>query len=383
MDSASLLVPAAMEAAMDTPIGYRSYMSPLLEFSLPSDTIGTNSLSHHLRSEWMKHAMMDPCLFHATLFSASASIDILRCQQNTAVTLYHQTWAIRLLNERLAQPEPVLTYGTLGAVIPLLYYNMVALDHDSAVAHQRGLVKMLLATPKSFRNNIGPLIAIVKIAMLSFACIYDMQPIWDCLYSESVRSSSLLRNLVSRAALGNGGSLFQKQTMDGILDVYEAVSRLDQFFHADRSSTSSIECEWAHILARSSPTTPWTDRHNYLTSSEKLNACCHLSCSIFWTTLRRRQLHDEQAPGSTDQDQLNQVLLNYILQVEPLYWIQNAPEAFTWVAFTGAAASTQPGLRANFINHAATVITAIDGEDLTLIRQGWRYFGLIKRLGGA
>ncbi|RDK37102.1 hypothetical protein M752DRAFT_105052 [Aspergillus phoenicis ATCC 13157] len=259
---------------------------------------------------------------------------------------------------------------------------MVALDQDSAVAHQRGLVNML-ATPKSFRNNIGPLIAIVKIAMLSFACIYDMQPIWDCLYSESVRSSSLLRNIVSRAALENGGSLFQKQTMDGILDVYEAVSRLDQFFHADRSSTSSIECEWAHILARSSPTTPWTESHDYLTSFEKVNACCHLCCSIFWTTLRRRQLHNEQAPGPTDQDQVNQVLLNYILQVEPLYWIQNAPEAFTWVAFTGAAASTQPGLRANFINHAATVITAIDGEDLTLIRQGWRYFGLIKRLGGA
>lgn len=39
---------------------------------------------------------------------------------------------------------------------------MVALDQDSAVAHQRGLVNMLLATPKSFRNNIGPLIAIVK-----------------------------------------------------------------------------------------------------------------------------------------------------------------------------------------------------------------------------
>jgi hypothetical protein len=40
--------------------------------------------------------------------------------------------------------------------------KMLALDRDSAVAHQKGLVKMLLATPQSFRADIGPLIAIVK-----------------------------------------------------------------------------------------------------------------------------------------------------------------------------------------------------------------------------
>jgi hypothetical protein len=84
----------------------------------------THSLAHHLRSQWIQSAMTDPCLFHATLFSASASIDMLRGQQSTTLTLYHQTWAIRLINERLAQREPVLTYGTLGAVIPLLYYNV-------------------------------------------------------------------------------------------------------------------------------------------------------------------------------------------------------------------------------------------------------------------
>lgn len=96
----------------------------LTSIALPSDTVVAYSLAHHLRSQWIQHAMSDPCLFHATLFSASASIDMLRGQQNTARTLYHQTWAIRLINERLAQTEPVLNYGTLGAVIPLLYYNV-------------------------------------------------------------------------------------------------------------------------------------------------------------------------------------------------------------------------------------------------------------------
>lgn len=42
---------------------------------------------------------------------------------------------------------------------------MLALDRDSAVAHQKGLVKMLLATPQSFRADIAPLIGIVKMCV--------------------------------------------------------------------------------------------------------------------------------------------------------------------------------------------------------------------------
>jgi hypothetical protein len=40
---------------------------------------------------------------------------------------------------------------------------MVALERDLAVTHQKGLVKMLLATPECLRADIGPLIAIVKV----------------------------------------------------------------------------------------------------------------------------------------------------------------------------------------------------------------------------
>lgn len=68
--------------------------------------------------------MTDPCLFHATLFSASASIDILKGHQTSIVTLYHQTSTIRMLSERLNQDVPLLSYGTLGSVLPLIFYNV-------------------------------------------------------------------------------------------------------------------------------------------------------------------------------------------------------------------------------------------------------------------
>ncbi|CEL04015.1 hypothetical protein ASPCAL05149 [Aspergillus calidoustus] len=345
----------------------------------------TDSLAHHLRSHWMQTAMTDPCLFHATLFSASASIDMLRGQQSTTLTLYHQTWAIRLINERLAQREPVLTYGTLGAVIPLLYYNMVALDRESAVAHQKGLVKMLLATPKSFRADIGPLIAIVKLAMLSFACIYDMLPIWDCLYSNTIRPNALLRNIVSRAVLDSERILYYKETLDAILDVYEAVSRLDHLVDADEPRISA-EVDTVLSFARSNNTLTQTEHSQEYDSKWRINLCCQLSAQLLWNILRRpRQSrgHAEQIQNTTDNGGSEiERILKHIQQVEPLYWITHAPDVFTWIVFTAAAASSTLPVRVAFISRAGTVLTAVDGESLSLIRQGWRYFWLLRRLGG-
>ena len=68
--------------------------------------------------------MLDPCLFHATIFSASATIDRLKSQDSNLITIYHQTWAIRLLNERLNQETPVLGYDTLGSVVPYILHNV-------------------------------------------------------------------------------------------------------------------------------------------------------------------------------------------------------------------------------------------------------------------
>lgn len=46
---------------------------------------------------------------------------------------------------------------------------MVALDQESAVLHQKGLVKMLLSTPKTLMDELGPLIGVIKLyVMVSF-----------------------------------------------------------------------------------------------------------------------------------------------------------------------------------------------------------------------
>ncbi|PCG97463.1 Hypothetical protein PENO1_063250 [Penicillium occitanis (nom. inval.)] len=369
---------------VDPPIAYRSYMPQLLQFFLtsvvlPSGTRVTDSLAYHLRSQWMHQAMSDPCLFHATLFSASASIDMLRNQPNSMPTLYHQTWVIRLVNERLAHRQPLLTYSTLGAVIPLLYYNMVALDRDSAITHQTGLLKMLLRTPKSFRTEIGPLIGIIKLAMLSFACIYDLPPAWDCLNSESLRPSTLLRNIVSQASLRTGTVVYETGIIESLLDVYEAISSVDHLVYSDHDMTTR-EVDRILTFSKTNHATIHYENDRHQEPAERINACCQLACQAFWKIVQHGHRFEQiqQRNGISEA----QSLLKHIYQTEPLYWVQNAPEIYTWIVFTGAAASITEKDRVAFVSHAGTILTAIDAESLTLTRQGWSYFRLLRNLGG-
>ncbi|KAJ5106807.1 hypothetical protein N7456_003482 [Penicillium angulare] len=214
--------------------------------------------------------------------------------------------------------------------------------------------------------------------MLSFACVYGTIPIWGCLFSESVRPNSLLRNIISRDALSTDRINFEKNTLDSVLDIYEAISRLDHLFHADRG-TVLAEVERALSFAKSTQVDVASFRH-HLSTSEKLNVCCQISCQLFWEMLRR-QFESEKTLNTIAKYETRQ-LLTRLLQIEPSYWIQNAPEVFAWVAFTGAAASNCSDECVAFISNATTILSAVDGEKLTLLRQGWRYFRLLKRLCG-
>lgn len=74
------------------------------------------------------------------------------------------------------------------------------------------------------------------------------------------------------------------------------------------------------------------------------------------------------------------LLLEVLMEVDPSFWILNAPEALIWIIFTGAAASMDGKTRAAFIHLGGVIVTAIDSEDLLLARQGWTYFCLLQDL---
>jgi hypothetical protein len=61
-------------------------------------------------------------MFHATLYAGASHFDLSRGERQSAITLYHQAEAIRLINERLSDPEAAVDDRTMIAVTPLALF---------------------------------------------------------------------------------------------------------------------------------------------------------------------------------------------------------------------------------------------------------------------
>jgi hypothetical protein len=115
----------------------------------------------------MIRAMADPCLFHATLFCASAHLDLLQGQPHSRTTFFHQSCAMMALRERLKGGK--ICYETAATGLALVYYNvgsplldlgifitaicvflfniraqMTAFDTETALIHKQGILQMLM-----------------------------------------------------------------------------------------------------------------------------------------------------------------------------------------------------------------------------------------------
>ncbi|KAJ6120641.1 hypothetical protein N7523_004921 [Penicillium sp. IBT 18751x] len=216
--------------------------------------------------------------------------------------------------------------------------------------------------------------------MIAVACVFDTPLVWDSLLSGSVRPNSILRNLVTSGAFGKNGPIYGKETVDAILDVYEAVSKLDHLIHAD---AASIDRELGQVLL-SNKCDDQSDRIQTMSAPsntvDRVNACCQLSSSIFWKLLKGRAQTHAGTPSSDPEEVI--LLLKHLTTVESQYWIQNAPEALTWIVFTGVAASIDKQARERFIQFGGNLLAAVDSDSLVMIRQGWRFCGLLKKLAG-
>lgn len=67
----------------------------------------TQSVAYKLRYIWIPNALSDPCLFHSSLYGASAHFDALNGQTESPITLFHRTETLRLLKNQLAHSGQV------------------------------------------------------------------------------------------------------------------------------------------------------------------------------------------------------------------------------------------------------------------------------------
>lgn len=82
------------------------------------------SSAYLMQTTWMKGALNDPCLFHATLFAGSSCFDLLRTAKQSPITLFHQNEAIRIINQRLSNPTWALEDSTILAITPLALFSV-------------------------------------------------------------------------------------------------------------------------------------------------------------------------------------------------------------------------------------------------------------------
>jgi hypothetical protein len=83
------------------------------------------TLASYLRSSWISSALTNPCLFHATLFSASVQSDALTgVERSNHATLYHQANTVCLVRSRLAASTGTLDDATVASTLLLAIHGV-------------------------------------------------------------------------------------------------------------------------------------------------------------------------------------------------------------------------------------------------------------------
>lgn len=93
-------------------------------FEMDPLPVNHGSLAFFSRATWIQYTLVDPCVFHTTLYTASAHLDAFRGVKNSSMTLYHQTVALQLLQARLHDPAAVFSESLIACVITLVFFSV-------------------------------------------------------------------------------------------------------------------------------------------------------------------------------------------------------------------------------------------------------------------
>ncbi|KAL3442722.1 hypothetical protein BJX65DRAFT_286187 [Aspergillus insuetus] len=362
-----------------------------------------NSLTTHLHTTWMIRAMADPCLFHATLYCASAHLDLLQGKPHGRITVFHQSCAMMALRERLKGGE--ISYETAATALALVYYNMTAFDTETALIHKQGILQMLVMN-KDRGPDFMALAGLVNLILLGVAVVMNQEPPKILAISDPTESSLSTVHLLARPSnLLSVGLIRSQKRKNGILtntSLGQLQNVFDFIITAENNQALADTPQQQLPLRLISPPEPAPTSPDLggpstnLTASktaQNINQCVHLACSIFWTLVRHGSQPGEQggfetsslSPSSFTSDTVRSTplgALHGILQkLDHISWQKHAPELYIWICLTAAAACDTPSARIPFIAAVTPIVSASDSADLVLTRDSWRYFEWLAGFG--
>ncbi|KAL3485442.1 hypothetical protein BJX62DRAFT_38338 [Aspergillus germanicus] len=374
----------------DYPVPYRNDL-PLLISHFTSDSLlplvvsQADSISVHIQTTWMRRAMNDPCLFHATLFCASAHIDGLRFQPHSRRTMYHQLQAVKLLRERLADVSGPINYELAATALSLCYFSMSGFNAEAALTHREGLLRMLQCS-EGQKSEFKYLIAQASLTLLSFSMILKKNitypssfhggPQNDITQCACFPPSGLLRDAVTREmsychvrSTLDSSTLYEMQTvLDFIVQVHEGAITCE--VPGKAGYTTPYLLPTSKQLVIQNPLHPIEYSKMGAPKAAMLSHACQLAISIFWCVFQHStNIHERLVLLDDRLRSLKQILR----KLDPIFCKRYAPEAYAWLSFTAAVACTNDQDRIGLIMIPMPVITACDSTDLTLMRKSWRY----------
>ncbi|KAL2808448.1 hypothetical protein BJX63DRAFT_424608 [Aspergillus granulosus] len=341
------------------PIKPRPYMRMLLHSYI--ETLGMNplpvdqgSLAWLLRTSWIQQALLDPCAFHATLYSASAHVDALQGLPTTNITLYHHTMVLRFLKEKLTAPGIFSDESIMILIAPLVFFTSLSGDSRSSQVHKKALMQMIQVKSRLEPLTLSPFLeGLIAVCILQESVIHDLQfdlpwvevpptPLTPPLY---LIYAALYRAKFKREAYY---SLSPKAIciFEDIKFACEYLASLTASSSLPLSLYAHLQASWrAQIEVALSATGP-AAHPTPLTGPMAMTIACHAAALIFCSL---------------------QILVDEI-------WVRGATEAHTWICMVGAAASIIRNDRIFFTLRHGRPVTCVQSQGASIFLESWAIY---------
>ncbi|KAL3485878.1 hypothetical protein BJX62DRAFT_242532 [Aspergillus germanicus] len=346
----------AVEYNPDYPVETKPYFQELIKFfqyciALQCLEVDQDSLDSHLQTSWLSFAASDPCLFHATLYLASAQLDRFRGQMTPtdgSVTVYHHMRAIQLLNPRVASGgEPDDT--TIAAVVLLALSGCFERNDAAAEAHGKGLLRMVDMRGRLYSLGFkGFLAQLIQMNTVFPATAFDGLDAfrdrgWDTRKSNPAVRAHLI------------------DTFERIYELLLAVDGIDDITRAP---------EYALRDLHDRINDHWTPSPCYPSDLTKSERAILLSCAgtvqILQYLLDTRVLFDPM-----ELTRLRRQLKSDLEQTDPPTWVRYTAEANLWVMNISMAMSDAVEGRLSFLLDKQCIVMSIRAIDTALHEKFW------------
>ncbi|KAL2813014.1 hypothetical protein BJX63DRAFT_395420 [Aspergillus granulosus] len=370
------------------PVESRPYIPALVQsfqerMGLSALPVEIDSLAYYMRCSWIQRALVDPCLFHATLYAASAQLDTLRATTAAGmatpnpVTLYHQTEAIIAVNSRIVSSK-VLDDATIAAVLLLVITGSLQNDDQATEVHRLGLTQMV-----AMRGGLkalgfdGVLSRMVQMNMVLPAVVFDQL---DAFLVDGIclpaASSNLPGWALEKLGHGTSGNPSVRFHMTAIFaHVWELLLAVD--CGEDENGEYQFDFATGQFILDGE----WPRSESLPLDLSKSEAAMVKACQVALRILR--YLLDDRLPPPQRTEMLVAMveeLKSHISSSDPESWLQYAPHASLWVTTLGLAVSDDVQGRLWFLMHERCVVMSIKDTQPAPHEMVWACYRWMRQL---